>query len=915
VSERPEVDARAGTVTMLFSDIEGSTRLLSQIGERYASVLRDYHRLLAETAATHGGLLVDTAGDGAFFAYPTATAALQGALSGQRALKEHSWPDDVSVRARMGFHTGEAVNVDQRYVGMDVHRAARITAAGHGGQILLSRTARDLLGSSLPAGVAVRDLGEHRLKDLAEPERLFQAVSADLPSDFPPLRSLDAWPNNLPRQLSSFVGRRAALLEVKKRLASGPLLTLIGPGGVGKTRLALEVASEYADECPDGAWLIDLAAVDNGMLVSEAMASALKVKEEPGFDLTTTIIGHVGRRQLLLILDNCEHVIEGTVELVGALLQSCARVRILATSQEALDIKGESLYPVPSMALPDADMIPLDEIGEREAVRLFVERAQAVQPDFRLSDANARSVAQICQRLDGIPLAIELAAARIRALPADQILARLDDRFQLLTGGGRTTLPRHRTLVAAVDWSHDLLTDPERALFARLSVFAGSFGLETVEVVCAGDFIASGEVLDLLTRLIERSLVMKVDVVGQARYRLLQTLRQYAHERLVERGETADLNRRHRDYFASLVDEARPAFFAGPEPTAWVERLSREHDNLSASLAWSESDAAGQAAQLRMVAGLWRFWQIRGHLAEGRIYLDQALQRTREEVSDLRAIALTGAGMLAAGQGDYPAASAALEASLAVHRALGDPTSIAAALSNVASVATERGDLDRARDLYTESVAYARETGQTRTTAPALLNLADVASRQGHETEAQERYEEAIAGFRAAGDQFGVALALGRGAIINLRAGDSASARDRHREALEIYRGFGDRRGVARTLMHLGDIARGNDDREQANQLYRQSLAERQPVGDRIGTAAVLGRLAGIVAEEDPLRAARLLGAADAQLVSIGASMAVQDAADQAALLERLDSILGPEALSAELSSGRNAALDATLTG
>ena len=892
---------------MLFTDIEGSTRLLGQLGERYASVLHDYHRLLVESAAAHGGSLVDTAGDGAFFTYPTATAALQAAIAAQLALLAHEWPDSVTVRARMGLHTGEALNVDERYVGMDVHRAARITAAGHGGQVLLSRTARDLLGSSLPNGVTLRDLGEHRLKDLPEPERVFQAVSPDLPSDFPPLRSLDAWPNNLPRQLSSFVGRTQALLNVDALLGAGPLLTLTGPGGVGKTRLALEVAAQAADRCPDGAWLIDLAALVDGQLVRETLASTLKVKEQPGIELTDTLVAQIGRKRLLLIIDNCEHVLEATAELVDTLLHACAEVRVLATSQEALGIAGETVYPVPSMALTAAEGVTFDEIANGDAARLFVERARSVEPTFRLTEANARSVAQICARLDGIPLAIELAAARVRALPVDQIATRLNDRFRLLTGGARMALPRHRTLQAAVDWSYELLTEAERELFGRLSIFPGSFSLETVELVCAGDGIDRDDILDLLTRLIDRSLVTRFDVDGEARYQLLQSLRQYAAEKLEERGGTLELQRRHRDHFAALVDEARPAFFAGPEPVAWVERLSLEHDSLRAALTWGHDDPAGAAVELQMAAGLWRYWQIRGYLAEGRQTLERALSRTAAEVSDVRASALTGAGVLAAQQGDQPGANAALEASLSVLRSIGNNASIAAALSNTASVVAELGDLDRARRLYEEALTLTRQTGESRGTASSLLNLADIVAQQDRAAEAQDAYDEALNIFHAAGDRFGVAIALGRGATISLRQGDLVAARARYEEALDIYRGFGDRRGVARTLMHLGDLLAQEGDREAANLLYRQSLAERQQVDDRIGTSVVLGRLAGLAVDQDPPQAARLLGAAAALRAAVGASLSARDAADEAAMFDRLAGAMGAEALRAEVSAGRSA--------
>ena len=911
----PESPSHAGTVTLLFVDIEGSTRMLGRLGDRYAAVLRDFHRLLAESATLHNGALVDTAGDGAFFAFPTATGALQAAVAAQLGLAGHEWPDEGGLKARMGMHTGEALNVDQRYVGMDVHRAARITAAGHGGQILLSGTSRELLGGAMPTGVTLRDLGMHQLKDLPEPERIFQVVSAELPADFPPLRSLDAWPNNLPRQLSSFVGRGDAVQEVGALLGTSALLTLTGPGGVGKTRLALEVARQTADACPDGAWLIDLSAIGDGKLVCEAVASTLKIKEQPGIDLTDTLVSQIGQRQLLLLLDNCEHVLEPTAGLVDTLLQSCSEVRVLATSQEALRISGESLYPVRSLSLPDPETARLDAIATNEAVRLFVERAQAVNPGFQLNEANARSVAQICQRVDRIPLAIELAAARVRALSPDQIAARLDDRFRLLTDGGRTTMPRHRTLLAAVDWSYDLLSTAERELFARLSIFAGTFSLEAAEAVCSGGAIARDDVLDLLTRLIDRSLAVSVDAPGEARYKVLETLRQYGEGKLAATGDLVTLRRRHRDYFASLVDEARPAFFAGPEPSAWVQRLAREHDNLRAALAFSDEDPEGALPELQMAAGLWRFWEIRGHLAEGRAWLGRALTRNVAEVSDIRANALTGAGMLAAQQGDGPAAISLLESAVELLRVIGNPMSIAVAISNVANVAAEHGDLERARALYEEGVSLTRQGGEARVTAFALLNLADVAARQGRDAEAQERYDEALGTFRATGDLFGVALALGRGAAISVRLGDPASGRSRHLEALKIYRQFGEHRGIARTLMHLGDLARQGGDASEAEAFYRESLSERQQVSDRGGSAAVLGRLAALACDADPLRAARLLGASESMRMAIGASLNADDAAEQAALMERLSGLIGPAAMSAELSAGRTGALEAILEG
>jgi len=381
------------TVTLLFADLAGSTRLLADLGDGYAIVLRDYRRLMSEASAAHQGALVDTTGDGLFFRFPTARGALLAAMAAQRSLRDHAWPETAQPEARIGIHTGEPRTSDESLVGMDVHRAARICAAGHGGQILLSMTAHELLGGEAPGDVVLRDLGEHRLKDLPRPERVFQAGAADLPSEFPPLRSLDNWPNNLPRQLSRFVGRADELAAAVERLAATPLLMLTGPGGVGKTRLALEVAAQAVDQFPDGAWLVELASLGDGSLVLETVASTLRVKEQPGVPLQTTLTNHLEMRRLLLVFDNCEHVLEAAAEVIDELLHACASLRVLATSREALGIAGESLYPVPSMDVPDVGSNPtLEQLEASDAVALFVDRARAIQPAFTLNDRNAPSV-------------------------------------------------------------------------------------------------------------------------------------------------------------------------------------------------------------------------------------------------------------------------------------------------------------------------------------------------------------------------------------------------------------------------------------------------------------------------------------------------------------------------------------------
>ena len=627
MGETAERPASGSTVTLLFTDIEGSTRLLQSLGWAYATVLADHHRLLRDAFAAMGGTEIDSAGDGLYVAFPSARNALLATVTAQRKLAEHTWPHDVTVAVRMGLHTGEPVHVDTGYVGLDVHRAARLCAAGHGGQILVSQVTHDLIADDLPPDIRLSDLGEHRLKDLAAPQRVYQVVASGLRDSFPALRTVDMRPNNLPRQLTSFVGREREIEEATRLLGSAPLLTLTGPGGVGKTRMALELAANLLDGYDDGAWAVELGSIADPDLIANTIASTFGVGEEPGRPLLSAVAEHLRGRRLLLILDDCEHVLAAAARAADTIMRADPGVRIIATSREPLGISGEVLFPVPSLAVPNPDRVLTgDPIGQYDALRLFAERCAAAQPSFRVTDSNVASIAQLCRRLDGIPLALELAAARSRVLSVEQIAARLDDRFNLLTGGSRIAVPRHQTLRATIDWSYDLLTQPERAVLRRLSTFAGGSSIEAAEAVCAGDPVESFEVLDLLARLVDRSLVVPEPSADETRFTMLETVREYARERLVESGEADDVRRRHRDWYLALVEEAEPAFFRGPEPGYWLERLDREHDNLRAALAWSEEGADDAEAGLRLAAGLWRFWEIRGFLQEGRGWLERMLR-------------------------------------------------------------------------------------------------------------------------------------------------------------------------------------------------------------------------------------------------------------------------------------------------
>jgi predicted ATPase/class 3 adenylate cyclase len=895
-----------GTVTLVFTDIEGSTRLLERHGDSYATLIADHHRIVDGASSRHGGTRVDAAGDGLFMSFGTARGALSAAVEAQRELGAHAWPEGADVRVRMGVHTGEPLSSATGYVGIDVHRAARICSAGHGGQILVSQAARSLLGTALPNDVTLRDLGDHRLRGIESAERLYQVMAPGLESEFPPVRSLDTMPNNLPRQLSSFVGRDAEIVAAEERLAESNLVTLTGTGGVGKTRLALEIGAHLVTRHPDGVWLVELASLTDSELVDDAVATALHIKQRPNTQIIDALVEGIAERELLLILDNCEHLVESVVEMVDQLLRRCPRLHVLATSREALGIPGESLLPVTSMTLPDVDAGPPDlaAIAECDAVRLFVDRARAVAPAFELTTANGAAVAQICRRLDGIPLAVELAAARVRSLPPAQIAARLDDRFRLLTGGSRTALPRHRTLRAAMDWSFDLLTDPERAVLPRLSVFAGSFALEAAEAVVSDDAVPRDDVLDLLGHLVDRSLLVAEDGGTEARYRMLETIRDYGQERLAESGEAVSRYTRHRDWFAALVEQARPAFFSGTVQPEWVARLAADHDNLRAALRWAHEDPTGANVELGMASGLWRFWEVRGDLEEGSAWLERALDRLGGEVSLRRASALTGAGVLAAHRGDYARAVAFHEASLMLHRELGDPLAIATACNNVASVAIERNDFGRARELYAEAIDLTGGAGDRHGAAYTVINLADLTSRMGDEEEADRLFRQSVAMFEALGDQWGAAHAATRLALAARRSGDLESARIGFEEALAANQRAGDRHAEARVLANLGDVAADGGELRQAEELYQRSLAVRSELGDRIGMATVLERLAG-VAEDRPVRAAALIGGAAALREEVGAPLSAAGLARLDQFLAGLHQSIGAAAVQDAVAEGR----------
>ncbi len=726
--------------------------------------------------------------------------------------------------------------------------------------------------------------------------------------------------DNLPSDVSSFVGREHARADVRTLLERTRLVTLRGPGGVGKTRLALQVAAAERARYPDGTWLIELApltestlvvskvaqtlgvreepggALDASTLVVSTVAQTLGVHEEPGRSLLDVLVAALRERALLLVLDNCEHLVVACAALTAALLRACPDVRVLATSREGLEVAGEQLYQVSPLSVPDPDHLPpLDRLAQFEAVRLFVERARARRPDFALDARNAAAVAAICRHLDGIPLALELAAARVGALPVEGIATRLDDRFRLLTGGPRTALPRQRTLRAALDWSYDLLSEPERALLRRLAVFAGGWTLGAAEAVGVGEGVEDWEALDLLDGLVNKSLAQEEESSGDARYSLLETVRQYGIEKLGEGGETAATRERHLEWYLALAEESEPGLL-GPEQGAWLERLEREHDNLRVALVWARDNGLVERG-LRLAGALWRFWSMRGYLTEGRERLEGLLTLDGDDnmgVMSARAKALNGAGVLAGQQGDYAHAVSLYEQSLTLCRGTGDKAAIAHVLNNLGLAAMYQGDHAHAAILLEQSLALRREQRDSWSIALSLQNLAGIAWERGELGRAATLLEESLAVRRTLGDEQGIAAMLANLGLVARDQGDYARATALSEEGLTLYRKMGNGLGVANVLSNMGSVALRQGDYARAGTLYKEGLGLFEMVGSKAIVAECLEGLACVVHARGLYeRAARLGGAAEALRATIGIPLSLADRAAHDRVVNAVRTALG----------------------
>lgn len=912
-----------GTVTFLFTDIEGSTPIWEQLPNEMRAAVALHLQLLNTAIISSGGVIFKIIGDAVQAAFPLATQAVAAAIAGQTSLHSTQWSAQTGpLKVRMGLHTGSAEiehssDRDDYAISHTLNRVARVMSAGHGGQILLSQETADLVERDLPVDVTLKDMGEHQLKGLRRLEHLFQVCAPGLPVEFPPLSSSISYPNNLPLQLTSFIGRETELRTLHELLNnhSTRLITLTGPGGTGKTRLAIQFAGSLLNSFEDGIWLIELASLTDPDLVPVAVAATLGLHEIPGKPIIQTLFEYLRNKRTLLILDNCEHVIDEATSLAAKLLQDCPKLQIMATSREILGVLGETPFRVPSLALPESQGETLEELNHCESIRLFIDRARAGLPVFQLTEANASAVTRICKRLDGIPLAIELAAARIRALSVEQIATYLDDSFRLLTGGSRNVLSRHQTLRALIDWSYNLLTPQEKELFLRLSVFASSFTLEAVELVCAdneeqvsprspepklADVMLEPEtILDLVFQLVDKSLVIPNEgwEDTETHYRMLETIRQYARDKLYDSGKGASIRDQHLAYYLLLAEEAEP-YLRSSDQIIWLDRIDAELDNLRLALEWSLATRVDEG--LRLASALLWFWHIRGYGLEGLEWLTNLLAKGESlafvDLSPnqrlIRAHALAVAGFLAMYQKDSSQTIPLLEKSVEILRGIesigkrwlgiallflsksyherdkrvlliedalpllqesGDPLYLAEYMMDKGGLLTEENKIEEATATFLECLALREESQDIDGIGTIAMSLGDMALFRRDFDECKIQYEKSLACYQAVKNKPMISILFSRLGNIDMLTGDFAQAAERFAARIAVNQQAGDRPGMINGLFDLGRLDLNLGEYQRASRRFADLTRIAQEIGSR--SAILVGLtfqgLSALVDEDD----------------------------------------------------------------
>ncbi len=823
----------SGNITFLFTDIEGSTRLSQEFPEALKDALEIHNEILNSTIESRKGFVFDISGDAFCAAFQEAADAISVAVEIQKRLSNEQWKEAV-IKIRIGIHSGFAEWNDHDYVGyITLARASRIMSAAYGGQIIISDSVYDKLKDIELSDITFQDLGERRLKDVKKPVHLYQVSAPGLEENFPPIKTPDARPNNLPVQLTSFVGREKEMNRIRELLKINSLVTLTGAGGAGKTRLALQIATGLIDHFESGVWFVELAAITDPELLPQALTGTFNIPENSNATFYESLSGYLKDKQILIILDNCEQIIDPCAELAEKLISNCKKLKIIATSREALKCKGEQIYIVPSLMLPDpnAEYSP-ELLMQFESVRLFLERAQAVNHSFSLNKENAAAIAGICARLDGIPLAIELAAARTNIMTAEKIYERLDDRFSLLTGGKRTALPRQQTLKALIEWSYGLLSDKEKILLSRLSVFTGGWTIEAAEEICEDKGIDANEILDLLSQLVEKSIVIYDE--ENERFRMLETIKQYAREKLKD---PEKIFSKHLNYFLKLSPD-KESEFTGINSKRWLDKINSEQSNFQSAIEWSIE--AGEIEKgSKLVTAIYHFWEIRGHYFTGRRILNRILEKSFLLSDNSKAGILNSAGILAEAQGDFQEAVKLYSGSLALFKETGNKTGEANALSNLGNVALYQGDHAVSRKYYEESLALYRVLGNKQGIADCLLYMGILENNQGNYDEAKKFCEESW-NYREKEDYSGIARTFFLQGDVNWKSGEYDLAKKHFNDSMEYQLKIGDKRGIASSYSRLGNVSFELGEYENAEKFSDESIRLHKEIGNKYGIVTAL---------------------------------------------------------------------------
>lgn len=804
--------------------------------------LEQHDGLMRQAFESNDGHIFKTVGDMFCVAFLNPAKAVSACFEAQRRLGETEFGSVGNLRVRMGIYTGSARARDNDYFGTALNRVSRLMSAGHGQQVLISAPTAEFLAGELPEGCSLLELGAHQLRDVEHPEVIFQLCHPVLRAEFPALRTLDATPNNLPRELSTFVGRESELNEIKRLIRERSLVTLIGSGGCGKTRLAVQVASDLLAKFEHGSWFVDLAPLTDPELVAQTVLLTLNMAEEPGVTALDSLKRQLKTQTTLIVLDNCEHLLDASANVVDQILRNAPNVKILATSREGLGLTGEMPWRVPSLSVPKRTPQSADDLLVRsEAARLFVERATTTQPTFELNDNNYEAIAAICSRLDGIPLAIELAAARVKALPVEQIASRLDDRFRLLTGGSRTALPRQQTLRALIDWSYNLLGDKERVLLCRLSVFQGGWDLVAAESICSDESLEEWELLDVLSQLVDKSLVVFEESAGEGRYRLLETVRQYSREKLFDSMEGPSLRTKHLEHYLNWIEQSLSKL-AGPDGMKIFEQIEDDHDNYRAALEWSSADADNAPTFLRLARALSRFWETRGYVTEGRSWIERALDatdfltaddpETLDKVEDIRMRAYNQLGNICRELGDYAAATEAFMRSTELAKKREFHMGLAILQNNLGLTLQNQLRFDEARVAFEESIRICREINDQLHLGTALENLGSLLQDLGELDRSIEFNAEAAVIFNKLGDTRSIAINHSLRADHQLASHEFDKALVSYRQALDLLRQLEFKAGISSAVEGVGKVFCAQEKRELAAKIF--GFAERYR--ERVGT-------------------------------------------------------------------------------